>query len=105
MTAPSSPPGSSGSGSAPPVAAYVAKYVSKSVGDCGGVDYRIHDADSIRLAPVNAHLRALMTACWRLGALPELDGHNLGAWVHALGYRDHVLTKSRQYSTTYGVLR
>ena len=87
------------------VAAYVAKYVSKSVGDSGGIDYRIHDFDSIRLAPVNAHLRALMAACWRLGGLPELDALNLRAWAHTLGYRGHVLTKSRQYSTTYGALR
>ncbi|WP_406415153.1 replication initiator [Streptomyces sp. NBC_01614] len=87
------------------VAAYVAKYVSKSVGEAGGIDYRIHDADSIRLAPVNAHLRALMASCWRLGGLPELEALNLRAWTHTLGYRGHVLTKSRQYSTTYGVLR
>ncbi|SDM63209.1 hypothetical protein SAMN04487981_10259 [Streptomyces sp. cf386] len=87
------------------VAAYVAKYVSKSVGDAGGIDYRIQDFDSIRLAPVNAHLRALMAACWRLGGLPELEALNLRPWTHTLGYRGHVLTKSRQYSTTYGTLR
>ncbi|MCF1595402.1 replication initiator [Streptomyces muensis] len=87
------------------VAAYVAKYVSKSVGDAGGIDYRIQDFDSIRLAPVNAHLRALMTTCWRLGGLPELEALNLRTWTHTLGYRGHVLTKSRQYSTTYGALR
>ncbi|GAA3127492.1 plasmid replication initiator protein [Streptomyces rectiviolaceus] len=87
------------------VAAYVAKYVSKSVGDSGGIDYRITDAESIRLAPVNAHLRALMAVCWRLGGLPELESLNLRSWTHALGYRGHVLTKSRRYSTTYGALR
>ncbi|WP_406124231.1 replication initiator [Streptomyces sp. NBC_00989] len=87
------------------VAAYVAKYVSKSVGDAGGIDYRITDFESIRLAPVNAHLRALMAVCWRLGALPELEALNLRSWAHTLGFRGHVLTKSRQYSTTYGALR
>ncbi|MFE0130329.1 replication initiator [Streptomyces sp. NPDC059037] len=87
------------------VAAYVAKYVSKSVGDAGGVDYRITEYASIRHAPVNAHLRALMATCWRLGGLRELDTLNLRAWTHTLGYRGHVLTKSRRYSTTYGALR
>ncbi|MEU5959445.1 replication initiator, partial [Streptomyces sp. NPDC047525] len=87
------------------VAAYVAKYVSKSVGDSGGVDYRITDAESIRLAPVNAHVRALMGVCWRLGGLPELAGLRLRSWTHTLGYRGHILTKSRRYSTTYGALR
>ncbi|MFJ6669174.1 replication initiator [Streptomyces sp. NPDC091383] len=87
------------------VAAYVAKYVSKSVGDAGGIDYRIDDFNSIRLAPVNSHLRALMATCWRLGGLQELEALNLRAWTHTLGYRGHALTKSRQYSTTYGALR
>ncbi|MER6011043.1 replication initiator [Streptomyces bluensis] len=87
------------------VAAYVAKYVSKSVGDSGGIDYRITDYDGIQLAPVNNHLRALMAMCWRLGGLPELETLNLRSWAHTLGYRGHVLTKSRRYSTTYGALR
>ncbi|MFD0417111.1 replication initiator [Streptomyces sp. NPDC127108] len=87
------------------VAAYVAKYVSKSIGDAGGLDRRVTDRDSIELAPVSAHIRALMGTCWRLGALPELTCLNLRAWAHALGFRGHVLTKSRRYSTTYGELR
>lgn len=87
------------------VAAYVAKYVSKSVGDSGGIDYRITDTEGIRLAPVTAHLRALMGVCWRLGGLAELASLNLRSWTHTLGYRGHVLTKSRRYSTTYGALR
>jgi hypothetical protein len=87
------------------VAAYVAKYVSKSLGDTGGLDHRVHDADAIALAPVSAHLRALMGACWRLGGLPELAHLRLRAWAHALGYRGHCLTKSRLYSTTYTALR
>ncbi|MWA12064.1 replication initiator [Streptomyces sp. BA2] len=87
------------------VAAYVAKYVSKSVGDAGGIDYRITDPESIRLAPVNGHLRGLMGVCWRLGGLPELASLNLRSWTHTLGYRGHALTKSRRYSTTYGALR
>ncbi|MEU6850620.1 replication initiator [Actinacidiphila alni] len=87
------------------VAAYVAKYVGKSLGDSGGLDHRVHDADSIALAPVSAHLRALMGACWRLGGLPELAHLRLRGWAHTLGYRGHCLTKSRLYSTTYTALR
>jgi len=87
------------------VAAYVAKYVSKGVGDSGGIDYRVTDWGEIESAPVTPHIRALMSACWRLGALPELDALNLRGWAHTLGFRGHVLTKSRAYSTTYGELR
>ncbi|MFM9615219.1 replication initiator [Streptomyces niveiscabiei] len=87
------------------VASYVAKYVSKGVGDSGGIDYRVTHRHEIESAPVTPHIRALMTACWRLGGLPELDTLNLRTWAHTLGFRGHVLTKSRAYSTTYGELR
>ncbi|MET9832685.1 replication initiator [Streptomyces sp. NPDC006385] len=46
-----------------------------------------------------------MGTCWRLGGLAELEHLRLRSWAHALGYRGHILTKSRRYSTTYGVLR
>ncbi|MFD3931487.1 replication initiator [Streptomyces sp. NPDC058614] len=87
------------------VAAYVAKYVSKSVGDAGGTDCPVRSPDDIALLSVSAHMRALMGTCWRLGRLPGLEHLRLRAWVHTLGYRGHVLTKSRRYSTTYEKLR
>ncbi|MFJ3757118.1 replication initiator [Streptomyces sp. NPDC090080] len=87
------------------VAAYVAKYVSKGVGDSGGIDYRITAFSGIELAVVNPHFRNLMSVCWRLGGLSEFGSLNLRAWTHALGFRGHILTKSRQYSTTYTELR
>lgn len=46
-----------------------------------------------------------MGTCWRLGGLAELEHLRLRSWAHALGYRGHILTKSRRYSTTYGALR
>ncbi|MFJ2212758.1 replication initiator [Streptomyces sp. NPDC101062] len=88
------------------VAAYVAKYVSKSVNDStGGVDYPISSAEDLDLVPLSAHLRVLMGTCWRLGGLAGLEHLRLRAWAHTLGYRGHTLTKSRQYSTTYTELR
>ncbi|GAA2085110.1 plasmid replication initiator protein [Streptomyces albiaxialis] len=88
------------------VAAYVAKYISKSVADsAGGIDYRITEYTSIQLAPVDGHIRALMATCWRLGGLPEFSPLHLRTWTHTLGYRGHALTKSRHYSTTYEALR
>ncbi|MGW8569750.1 replication initiator [Streptomyces niveus] len=87
------------------VAAYVAKYTSKSVGDSGGLDQPVTSAEEISLAPVSPHLRTLMATCWRLGGLVELLHLRLRPWTHTLGYRGHVLTKSRRYSTTYRALR
>ncbi len=87
------------------VAAYVAKYVGKSVDQAGGSDSRLRSAAEIPYAGSTAHVRALMGMCWRLGGLRELEDLRLRAWAHTLGYRGHVLTKSRRYSTTYGELR
>jgi hypothetical protein len=92
------------SGSA--VAGYVAKYVTKGAAETGaGLDYRVKSLEDIRAAVVSRHIRALMGTCWRPGGLAELEHLRLRSWVHSLGYRGHVLTKSRRYSTTYGALR
>lgn len=87
------------------VAAYVAKYVSKSVADYGGLDRRVTSVGFIARAAIPVHLRALMGTCWRLGSLLQLAHLRLRAWAHTLGYRGHCLTKSRRYSTTYTALR
>lgn len=88
------------------VAAYVAKYVTKGAADASaGLDHPITSPIDIAAARLSAHIRTLMGACWRLGGLPELEPLRLRAWAHTLGYRGHILTKSRAYSTTYGALR
>ncbi|MFF3143269.1 replication initiator [Streptomyces sp. NPDC057927] len=88
------------------VAAYVAKYVSKGAAEtAAGLDYRVTSLDDIHAAAVNGHVRALMGICWRLGGLAELEYLRLRVWAHSLGYRGHILTKSRRYSTTYAALR
>ncbi|MGW3646656.1 replication initiator [Streptomyces sp. NPDC000878] len=88
------------------VAAYVAKYVTKGASETGaGTDHPITTRDEIHAAPVSEHVRTLMHTCWRLGGLPEYEPLRLRAWTHTLGYRGHILTKSRAYSTTYAALR
>ncbi|MGP3922294.1 replication initiator [Streptomyces sp. 8N616] len=90
------------------VATYVAKYVTKgagAAGSAGGTDHRVTGADDIDHALVSPHVRTLMHTCWCLGALPDLEPFRLRAWAHSLGYRGHILTKSRRYSTTYAALR
>ncbi|MEU6275367.1 replication initiator [Streptomyces populi] len=88
------------------VAAYIAKYVTKGASDTGaGTDYRLTNRDDIDTARVSDHVRALMQMCWRLGGLPEFAPFHLRVWAHTLGYRGHILTKSRAYSTTYAALR
>ncbi|GAA2446735.1 hypothetical protein GCM10010421_42980 [Streptomyces glaucus] len=88
------------------VAAYVAKYVTKGASDIGaGTDHPLTNRTDIESAPVSEHVRTLMRTCWRLGSLPEYAPLRLRTWAHTLGYRGHILTKSRAYSTTYAALR
>ncbi|MET9303745.1 replication initiator [Streptomyces cellulosae] len=88
------------------VASYVAKYVTKGASDTGaGTDHPLSTWADIESAPVSEHTRTLMRTCWRLGGIPEYTPLRLRAWTHTLGYRGHILTKSRAYSTTYAALR
>ncbi|MEU3099531.1 replication initiator [Streptomyces sp. NPDC006967] len=88
------------------VAAYVAKYVTKGASETGaGTDHKVTTWDDINAAPVSEHIRTLMRTCWRLGGLREYAPLHLRTWTHTLGYRGHILTKSRAYSTTYAALR
>jgi len=88
------------------VAAYVAKYVTKGAGEtAAGADRRLSAWDDIDAVPASLHVRTLMRTCWRLGGLAEFEHLRLRSWAHALGFRGHVLTKSRVYSATYAALR
>ena len=41
----------------------------------------------------------------QLGAVPELADRRLRRWAHMLGFRGHIASKSRRYSTTMTALR
>ncbi|MDP8968913.1 MAG: replication initiation protein [Actinomycetota bacterium] len=84
------------------VAAYIAKYATKSTEPLGLVPTDLPDDPDTVDAP--DHIRELIAACARLGRLPQLA--HLGLVEHAglLGFRGHWSTKSRRYSTTLGAL-
>lgn len=89
------------------VAAYLAKYVTKSLHDFGITARRL-TAEAIRGLDVSEHVRAILSTIAELAehtasAGPSLAG--IGRWLHTLGYRGHITTKSRHYSTTMGALR
>jgi hypothetical protein len=87
------------------VASYIAKYVTKSELPGVTVDRPIKTRAVIEILPVTEHVRELIRTCWRLGRTPEHAELNLRRWAHQLGYRGHIATKSRRYSTTYTALR
>ena len=86
------------------VAAYIAKYATKSTEAVGGLVHRL-EAGELRSLKVREHVRGYVESAWRLGADERLEHLRLRRWAHALAYRGHCFTKSRRYSTTFGALR
>lgn len=84
------------------VAAYLAKYVTKSVGDFGLTARRLHEGVIDELG-VSDHIRRILHTIAHLAREPQYQ--KLGAWLHTLGYRGHVASKTPGYSTTMGELR
>ena len=89
-------------GSARRVAGYLAKYVTKSVSDFGIASGRLapHLIDDL---DVTEHIKRLLRAVAQLAE--HTNRPEMALWLHTLGYRGHVSSKSRSYSTTMGALR
>jgi hypothetical protein len=90
------------------VAGYLAKYVTKSLQDFGVAARRL-SAEAIAELNVTDHVRAILTTIAHLALKANTVGIDalagIGRWLHTLGYRGHVTTKSRRYSVTMGALR
>ena len=83
------------------VARYLAKYVTKSLQDFGITARRL-SAEAIADLDVPEHVRTILTT---IAGLADNGMSGIGRWLHTLGYRGHITTKSRRYSTTMGALR
>lgn len=88
------------------VAGYLAKYVTKSLQDFGVAARRL-SAEAIADLNVTDHVRAILTTIADLAGQPHGNDAlaGIGRWLHTLGYRGHITTKSRRYSVTMGALR
>jgi hypothetical protein len=90
------------------VAHYLAKYVTKSLQELGIAARRL-SAGAIASLDVSEHVRAILTtiASFADESPRALKGPlaGIGRWLHTLGYRGHITTKSRHYSTTMTALR
>jgi hypothetical protein len=87
------------------VAAYLAKYATKSTEPVGVLPVKITSATASVYADSCTHQGRLIAACLKLGAHPDEDFKALRRWAHMLGYRGHFATKSRRYSTTMRAIR
>jgi hypothetical protein len=84
------------------IARYLAKYVTKSVADFG-IGTRKFSPAAIDQLDVTDHVREILKTIVTLAE--EEDYREVPSWVHTLGYRGHVMSKSRQFSTTMTALR
>lgn len=87
------------------VAAYVAKYATKTSDATGLLARRLRSLAELDLLSVGDHSARLVVRAWELGADPRLAPLRLRAHAHTFGYPGHFTTKSRRYSTTFGALR
>ncbi len=84
------------------IAGYLAKYVTKSVVDFGVLARRFSPV-AIDQLDVTDHVREIMRTIVALAVQQPYE--DMLSWVHTLGYRGHVVSKSRQFSTTMTALR
>lgn len=93
------------------VARYLAKYVTKSLHDFGIAARRL-SSEAITSLDVSEHVRSILATIADLAnhAAPHAGDSDspwagIDRWLHTLGYRGHITTKSRSYSTTMTALR
>jgi hypothetical protein len=88
------------------VAAYLAKYLTKSTEDFGLDGHgRVHSATDARYLGASAHAVRIIETAEHITQHGGEDYARLADRYGTLGYRGHVLTKTRRYSTTFGALR
>jgi hypothetical protein len=88
------------------VAAYLAKYLTKSTEDFGLDGHgRVNSSVDARYLGASAHAVRIIETAEQLAAEAGEGYERLADRYGTLGYRGHVLTKTRRYSTTFGELR
>jgi Replication initiator protein, pSAM2 len=86
------------------VAAYLAKYLTKSTEDFG-IEGRVGSAVDARYLGVRPHATRIIATAEHFAAHGGEDYDRLADRYGTLGYRGHPITKTRRYSVTFGQLR
>jgi Replication initiator protein, pSAM2 len=85
---------------------YIAKYATKTLTAPGVPDKRLRSAADLIGLRCSRHYQQMIETAWKLGGGRTSPADTrLCKKAHMLGYAGHFLTKSRRYSTTFGVLR
>jgi hypothetical protein len=87
------------------IAAYVAKYATKTADGTPWLAHPIRSAAQIERLELRPHVVELVRTAWRLGSRRELAHLGLRAHAHALGYGGQFSSKSTRFSTTFKELR
>lgn len=87
------------------VAAYVAKYATKTAEEGEAIARPFRSRRAIERAQIPEHARTLVLTAWDLAARPQFQGLRLREHAHTFGFPGQLLTKSRSYSTTFRELR
>jgi hypothetical protein len=87
------------------VSSYVAKYATKTTDGSRELARRFHSRRQIEMLIDGPHARRLALAAWDLDLRPELERLHLRDHAHTFGFTGQLITKSRQYSTTFAALR
>jgi hypothetical protein len=87
------------------IAAYVAKYATKTADDTAWLAHPVRSAAQLARLELRPHVASLVRVAWTLGQRKELAPLRLGAHAHTLGYTGQFSSKSLLFSTTFGALR
>jgi hypothetical protein len=87
------------------IAAYVAKYATKTADGTAWLAHRIRSAAEIERLELRPHVVSLVRTAWMLGGRRRLSALGLRAHAHALGYSGQFSSKSAHFSTTFKALR
>ena len=87
------------------IAAYVAKYSTKTADGTPWLAHRIRSRAELERLALRPHIVAMVRTAWELGGRRNLAGLRLRDHAHTLGYPGQFSSKSVRFSTTFGALR
>jgi len=87
------------------IAAYVAKYATKTADGTPWLAHRIRTRAQIERLVLRPHIVAMVKTAWALGGRRNLAPLRLRDHAHTLGYPGQFSSKSVRFSTTFTALR
>jgi hypothetical protein len=87
------------------IAAYVAKYATKTADGTPWLAHRIRTGAQIERLVLRPHIVTMVKTAWALGARRNLAPLRLRDHAHTLGYPGQFSSKSVRFSTTFTALR